>query len=136
MTPVVDTTEITTMSYSSINGMFKNATESESVFDNETLDLTPQSDLSGTYELMVIIGASLSTVLIIILIIVAAILRKLNTFPAAVFTLTKKEVEEFYLGDRNYDVLDGNFQPEKLPYKEDLKIRMKELEIKDTVLGS
>ncbi|CAG7646665.1 unnamed protein product, partial [Allacma fusca] len=71
-----------------------------------------------------------------ILIIVAAILRKLNTFPAAVFTLTKEEVEEFYFGDRNYDVLDGNFQPEKLPYEEYLKIRIKDLQIsnKNTTL--
>ncbi|CAG7692878.1 unnamed protein product [Allacma fusca] len=71
-----------------------------------------------------------------ILIIVAILLRKLNNLTAAVITLTKEEVEEFYFGDRNYDVLVGNFQPEKLPYKEDLKILIKDLEINDTVLGS
>ncbi|CAG7685492.1 unnamed protein product, partial [Allacma fusca] len=93
-----------------------------------------KENLWTRYELVVIIGGASSS--IGILIIVVILLRKLNTLTAAVIPLTKEEVEEFYIGDKNYGPKDGNFQPEKLPYKEDLKILMKDLEIDDIVLGS
>ncbi|CAG7785337.1 unnamed protein product, partial [Allacma fusca] len=89
----------------------------------------PLGDSGGNSDLVVFVSVSLSAV-VITLITVAVCIIRLRKLQKTIDTLAKEEVEIFYFGYQNHEVLlDGNCQAENLAFKQDLQILMENLEI-------